>query len=327
MIQQVESPAHSISSPARRWIGNALVHYGVYVSLLILLLVAALISPDIYRGNSLFLILRQASQLGLVAIGQTLVMLVAGLDLSVTGVIVMTSIIIAEVGAGQDSQIPLAVALALFFGVLVGLGNGLLVTKRNVPPFVATLGMLVLVRGALLAYTRGIPSGQVPDGLRLLGMPVGPLPLSFWLWILLNLVFGLILYATPYGRRIYAVGSNRETARLSGIAVDPVIISVYVLCSLLAAVAGVVLSGYVGYVDRYMGRGFDLDSITAAVIGGTTFTGGRGSLLGTMAGVLLVQFLSSMLLVLGLDVEVQLLVKGIVVIAAVGLYSSFSKTA
>jgi ribose transport system permease protein len=226
---------------------------------------------------------------------------------------------------GQDSRIWPGVALALLFGGLVGLGNGLLVTKRNVPPLVATLGMLVLVRGALLAHTRGIPSGQVPDALGVLSMPLGPLPLSFLLWIAFNALFGLILNRMPYGRRIYAAGSNREAARLSGIPVDRILISVYVLCALMAAVAGIVLSGYVGYVDRYLGRGFDLDSITAAVIGGTAFTGGRGTLVGTMVGVLLVQFLSSMLLILGLDIEVQLLVKGIVVIAAVALYSSFAR--
>jgi ribose transport system permease protein len=299
--------------------------YGVYISFALLLAVAFFITPEIYSRNTLFLILRQASQLGLVAIGQTLVMVVAGLDLSVTGVIVMTSVIIAEVGIGQDSRILPGVLLALLCGGLVGLGNGLLVTKRNVPPLVATLGMLVLVRGALLAHTRGIPSGQVPNGLGVLSMPIGPLPLSFLLWIAIYITFAVILTATPYGRRIYAVGSNREAARLSGVSVHWHLISAYVLCALLATVAGIVLSGYVGYVDRYLGRGFDLDSITAAVIGGTAFTGGRGTLIGTVAGVLLVQFLSSMLLILGLDIEVQLLVKGIVVIAAVALYSSFSR--
>jgi ribose/xylose/arabinose/galactoside ABC-type transport system permease subunit len=208
---------------------------------------------------------------------------------------------------------------------VVGLGIGLLVTKRNVPPLVATLGMLVLVRGALLAHTRGIPSGQVPDGLGVLSMSIGPLPLSFLLWIAFNLLFALILTGMPYGRHIYAVGSNREAARLSGIPVTWIVISVYILCSLMATIAGIVLSGYVGYVDRYLGRGFDLDAITAAVIGGTAFTGGRGTLMGTMVGVLLVEFLSSMLLILGLDIEVQLLVKGIVVIGAVALYSSFAR--
>ena len=322
MTEQIMGHGRSAGRARRRLF---LVRYGVYLSLLLLLIIAAVISPGIYNRNLLFLILRQASQLGLVAIGQTLVMLVAGLDLSVTGVLVLTSVIIAQVSMGEDARIAPAVALALLLGALIGLGNGLLVTKRNVPPFVATLGMLVLVNGATLAYTRGIPSGQVPAGLGLLGAALGPLPVSFLLWVGFTVLFSVLLYVTPWGRRIHAVGADREAARLSGLAVDRTRIAMYVICSLMAVVAGVVLSGYVGYVDRYLGRGFDLDSITAAVIGGTAFTGGRASLLGTMAGVLLVQVLSSMLLVLGLDIEVQLIVKGLVVIAAVALYSSFEQ--
>jgi ribose/xylose/arabinose/galactoside ABC-type transport system permease subunit len=303
-------------------IRHLLTHYGVYWALALLLIVAAIITPTMYTPQSIFLNLRQASQLGIVAIGQTLVMLVGGLDLSVTGVIVLTSVIIADVGEGQNSLIAPAVLIALVMGALIGLGNGLLITKRNVPPFVATLGMLVLIRGGQLAYTKGIPSGQVPGGLSLLGAPVGVMPVSFLLWVALSLLLGFILLRTPYGRRIFAVGSNRVTAYLSGVAVDRVLISVYVLCSLLAVLAGVVLSGYVGYVDRYLGRGFDLDSITAAVVGGTSFAGGKGTLLGTAAGVLLVQLLSSLMLQLGLDVQVQLIVKGLVIIGAVALYSS-----
>lgn len=303
-------------------IRHSLAKYGVYLALLLLLIVAGIISPSIYTAQSIFLNLRQASQLGIVAIGQTVVMLVGGLDLSVTGVIVLTSVIIADVSDGQNSMIGLAILIALGVGTIIGLVNGLLITKRNVPPFVATLGTLVLIRGAQLAYTKGIPSGQVPGGLSLLGAPVGVMPVSFLLWVGLSLLIAFVLLRTPYGRRIFAVGSNRITAHLSGVAVDRVLISVYLLCSLLAVLAGIVLSGYVGYVDRYLGRGFDLDSITAAVVGGTTFAGGKGSLLGTAAGVLLVQFLSSLMLQLGLDVQVQLVVKGLVVIAAVALYSS-----
>lgn len=317
----VHATRNTQHAPFRQFISA----YGVYVSLALLLVAAAVITPAMYSGNTLFLILRQASQLGLVAIGQTLVMLVSGLDLSVTGVIVLTSVVIAEMGNGQDSLILPGVLIALGLGVLVGLGNGWLVTKRNVPPFVATLGMLVLIRGAQLAYTKGIPSGQVPPGMGVLSASVGPFPASFLLWVAITAVMGYVLYATPYGRRIYALGSNREAARLSGVAVAPLLFSAYVLCSLLAVLAGIVLTGYVGYVDRYLGRGFDLDSITAAVVGGTAFTGGRGNLIGTMAGVLLVQFLSSWLLVLGLDVQVQLIVKGLVVVAAVALYAGFTR--
>lgn len=314
-----------VTSHQRLSVRRVLADYGVYLALALLLIVAAVISPSIYSPQSIFLNLRQASQLGLVALGQTLVMLVGGLDLSVTGVIVLTSVIIADVGEGQNSLIGPGVLLALALGALVGLGNGLLITKRNVPPFVATLGMLVLIRGGQLAYTKGIPSGQLPPGLSLLGAPLGMIPVSFLLWAGLSVVLGFILLRTSYGRRLFAVGSNRVTAHLSGVAVDRILISAYVLCSLLAVLAGIVLSGYVGYVDRYLGRGFDLDSITAAVVGGTSFAGGKGTLLGTAAGVLLVQLLSSLMLQLGLDVQVQLVVKGLVVIAAVALYSSANR--
>jgi ribose/xylose/arabinose/galactoside ABC-type transport system permease subunit len=295
--------------------------YGVYISLGLVLFFGLIVTPQIYQSQTLFLILRQASQLGLVAIGQTLVMLVAGLDLSVSAVIVLTSVVIAQVSRGAESMAVPAILVALLIGLLIGLFNGLLVTKRNVPPFVATLGMLVLIQGAQLAYTQGVPGGFLPRNIGVLNQAVGPLPLPFILWMGCNGIFAVLLYLTPYGRKIYAVGSNRETARLSGIRVDRVMISVYMLCSMMAVVAGIVLTSYVGYVDRYLGRGFELDSIAAAVIGGTAFTGGRGGLPGTVAGVLLVQFLGVIMLQMGLQVQFQMIVKGVVVILAVMLYS------
>ncbi|MBC7810090.1 MAG: ABC transporter permease [Burkholderiales bacterium] len=323
MMQQETIPAaRPVSFSPRQFI----LDYAVYMSLALLLIVAFFVTPQMFTQETLFLVLRQASQLGIVAIGQTLVMLVAGLDLSVGGVIVVTAIVIAKVTGGDDSQIPSALGLALVIGMLIGFANSLLITKRNVPPFVATLGMLVLVNGAQQAYTRGIPSGYIPDGLTVLNTGIGVFPVSFLLWIGLTLLMAFVLYGTSYGRRVFAVGSNREAARLSGINVDRTLISVYILCSIFAVIAGIVLTSYVGYVDRYLGRGFDLDSIAAAVVGGTAFTGGRGSLLGTVAGVLIVQFLSSMTLALGLDVQVQLIVKGLVIVAAVALYSLAART-
>nr|PZN53125.1 MAG: ABC transporter permease [Chloroflexota bacterium] len=304
-----------------------MLRYGVYVSLATLLVLALIFTPDLYKAQNLTLILRQAAQLGLVAIGQTLVLLVAGLDLSVGGVIVLTNVVIAEVSNGDNARLPLALAVALGLGALVGLANGLLVTRRNVPPFVATLGVLVFITGAQVAYTRGIPSGFVPNALNVVNQSVGPLPVSFLIWAGFTALFSFLLYLMPYGRRIYAVGSNREAARLSGLRVNRVLLSVYVLCSLMAVAAGIVLSGYVGYIDRYLGRGFDLDSIAAAVVGGTAFTGGRGGLFGTVAGVLIIQILSSMSLLLGLNVQVQFILKGLVIVAAVALYTMAARRA
>ena len=299
------------------------VRYGVYVSLAVLLLISVVATPELYKTENIFLVLRQASQLGLVAIGQTLVLIAAGLDLSVGGVIVLTSITIAQVAGTQDALLPGAILKAFALGAVVGLGNGLLITKRNVPPFVATLGVLVLTNGALLASTRGVPSGQVPPALGVLNQSVGQLPISISvvLWVGFTVLINFILTATPYGRRVFAVGSNREAARLSGINVERVIIGVYVACSLMAVVGGIVLSSYVGYVDRYLGRGLELDSIAAAVVGGTAFTGGRGSLAGTMAGVIIIQLLTYMTRQLGWNPQLQLAVKGLVIIAAVALYS------
>ena len=156
--------------------------YGVYIALVILLLIGAVLTPKLYAVDTIAVVMRQASQLGIVAIGQTMVLLVAGLDLSVGGIFIMTSVVVAEVGNGRNEMVIPAIATAMALGGLVGLGNGLLVTKRHVPPFVATLGMLVLVKGATQAYTRGVPSGFVPEVLGIVNRSWSFLSLPLILW-------------------------------------------------------------------------------------------------------------------------------------------------
>lgn len=317
LIQTYETGAGSSPWRLRKFVAD----YGVYIALAILLLAGALLTPKLYAVDTIAVVMRQASQLGIVAIGQTLILLVAGLDLSVGGVFIMTSVVVAEVGNGRDEMVIPAIALALALGGIVGLGNGWLVTKRRVPPFVATLGMLVLVKGVTQAYTRGVPGGFVPEILGIVNRSWSFLSIPLILWLGLSAIFIFVLRGTAYGRRVYAVGSNIEAARLSGIPVDAIRISIYVLGSLFAVISGIVLTGYVLYVDRFIGSGLDLDSIAAAVVGGTAFTGGRGGLLGTIAGVLIIQILSTMVVLLGLDVEVQFIIKGLVILGAVTLYS------
>jgi len=295
--------------------------YGVYLTLVILLIISALITPNMFEKETLAVMFRQCAQLGIIAIGQTMVMLVAGLDLSVGGVIVMTSMVVAEVSNGRNEMIPVAILIALIIGMLIGLANGLLITKRKVPPLVATLVMLFLVTGVQQAFTRGVPSGFVPEALGLVNKSWGFLSIPLLLWLILNGLFLIILRRTSYGRRIYAVGSNPEAARLNGIPVNFIKISVYVLGSGLAVISGVILTGYVGYVDRFIATGLDLDSIAAAVVGGTSFFGGKGQLMGTIAGVLIIQILSTMVVLIGLDIETQFIIKGLVILAAVSLYS------
>ena len=295
--------------------------YGVYLTLVILLIISALITPNMFEKETLAVMFRQCAQLGIIAIGQTMVMLVAGLDLSIGGVIVMTSMVVAEVSNGRNEMIPFAILIALIIGMLIGLANGLLITKRKVPPLVATLVMLFLVLGVQQAYTRGVPSGFVPEALGLVNKSWGFLSIPLLLWLILNVLFLIILRRTSYGRRIYAVGSNPEAARLNGIPVNFIKISVYILASGLAVISGVILTGYVGYVDRFIATGLDLDSIAAAVVGGTSFFGGKGQLMGTIAGVMIIQILSTMVVLIGLDIETQFIIKGLVILAAVSLYS------
>jgi ribose/xylose/arabinose/galactoside ABC-type transport system permease subunit len=254
-----------------------------------------------------------------------MVMLVAGLDLSIGGVIVMTSMVVAEVSNGRNEMIPFAILIALIVGMIIGLCNGLLITIRKVPPLVATLVMLFLVQGVQQAFTRGVPSGFVPESLGVVNKSWGFISIPLLIWIILNGLFLIILRRTSYGRRIFAIGSNPEAARLNGLPVNLIKISVYVLSSILAVISGVILTGYVGYVDRFIATGLDLDSIAAAVVGGTSFFGGKAKLIGTIAGVLIIQILSTMVVLIGLDIETQFIIKGLIILAAVSLYSIAQK--
>ena len=178
LAKPYESPV-----PDRRWKTRKFVaDYGVYIALVILLLAGAVLTPKLYSVDTIAVVMRQASQLGIVAIGQTMVLLVAGLDLSVGGIFIMTSVVVAEVGNGRNEMVIPAIATAMALGGLVGLGNGLLVTKRRVPPFVATLGMLVLVKGATQAYTRGVPGGFVPEVLGIVNRSWSFLSVPLILW-------------------------------------------------------------------------------------------------------------------------------------------------
>src|SRR5204862_463490 len=209
---------------------------------------------------------------------------------------------------------------ALAIAVGVGLANGLLVAWRKVPPFIATFGMLIFVGGARLAYTHGQASGNVPGWLRVVGIgQLGPLPNATLTWLVILALTGGILLFTRYGRWIYAVGANYEAARYAGVPTREVVVACYVACSVLALVAGLVLSGYIGYVDQRLGTDFNVNSIAAAIVGGTTFSGGRGSLLGTATGAILLSMLLDLVVVAGLPINWQLAVQGIVLVLATAI--------
>jgi ribose/xylose/arabinose/galactoside ABC-type transport system permease subunit len=284
----------------------------------VVLLVAAIFAPAFFLPTNLKTVLIQISVLGIVAVGQTMVLLVRSIDLSVSAVLALGAVIVVQTIAGN----PLWVSFIQAFGIaaLVGLANGLLITKRQVPPFIATFGMLVFVQGARLAYTKGQASGTVPEILRLISFQqVGPVPAALLVWLVINVIFIVILRYTRPGRWIYAVGGNPSAARYAGIRVDAVVIAVHMICSMLALLGGLLLSGYIGYVDLRLGSDYNLNSIAASIIGGTTFTGGRGNLFGTAAGVALLIMLLNLVVVLGLPIHWQLAMQGFVLVVAVAL--------
>jgi ribose/xylose/arabinose/galactoside ABC-type transport system permease subunit len=288
------------------------------IMIVVVMIVAAIFAPAFFSPSNLRTVSIQLAVLGVVAIGQTLVLLVRSIDMSVSAVLALGAVIVVQTEAGNS--IGLSLIQAFGIAALIGLANGFLVAKRHVPPFVATFGMLVFIQGARLAYTKGQASGTVPDLLRAISIePLGPIPAALVVWLLVNLVVGFMLHFTRVGRWVYAVGGNPGAAKYAGINVDWVLIGAHIVCSVFAILAGLLLSGYIGYVDLRLGADYNMNSIAAAVVGGTVFAGGRGNLLGTAFGVALLVMLLNLVVVLGLPIHWQYAMQGTVLVLATAL--------
>lgn len=280
----------------------------------------AAFEPGFYRPENLHVLMQQYAVLGLVTLGQMLVLLVGGIDLSVGAVMNASLIIIALMNRSHDHLLASLVA-SVGLGAAVGLTNGLLVSLRDVPPFAATLGMTASVEGAILVYTKGIPAGNIPASLRpvaLSGIGIVPYSLIICLAIAAGLIF--VLRRGAYGRKLYAVGRSPEVARRVAISTTYVRVVAYVMCGVLAALAGIILSAFVGYVDPKIGGDFNLESIAAAVLGGVAFTGGEGGAIGALAGVLFLLVLLNVLTLSSLSAFTQLIVQGVVLLVAVSAF-------
>jgi len=294
----------------------------IWIVLLGLMIAASLISDVFLTPRNLVVILKQAAPLGILAVGETIVLLSGGIDLSVASVMATASIFAAGISNGSDEHIWPVILLCLAFSLLVGVGNGLLVTKLGIPPFIATLGMILVVQGIRFVYSGGTPKSLVPPTLRSWGQgSSGPIPNGVIIWLAIVIMAAFVLSRTTFGRRLYAVGGNARVAYLSGVSVGQVKIAAYAICSLLAGIAGLVLVGYVGAADNWLGNGYELNAIAAVVIGGTAFEGGKGSQTGTVAGVLILTVLFTLVLLLQFDESVRRIIKGVAILLAAGLYA------
>jgi ribose/xylose/arabinose/galactoside ABC-type transport system permease subunit len=284
------------------------------------LVIATITTPELYERNNLTLIMFLAGVIGVTAVGQTIVLLTGGIDLSIGAVIGLTTVIVATQTDGRGSALPGAIVLAILGGAAVGLANGGLVLLRDVPPFVATFATFVLVQGAITAWTRGAPSGDIPDALDPIGADkVVGIPVPLWLFVGLASTAAVVLSRTTVGRRLYATGANRRAASLSGVRTGRVIAGAYVVSALLAVFAGLIDAAYIGHVDAQLSRSLNLDSVAAAVIGGVALTGGRGHIGQTAAGVALLAVLLVWMLQLGAGIGGQLAVEGAAILLAAWL--------
>ncbi|MFC0398844.1 ABC transporter permease [Paraburkholderia rhizosphaerae] len=310
------------TAPARALPLALVQRYGIYLFLVLLIALSGAWSPTFLRIDNVLNMLVQFAPLGIVVIGQTFVILVGGLDLSVASVMA-TAAVIATAFDSTNHSAPAIFGITFVLSVGAGLLNGLLVTKRQVSPFLATFATAVVLDGLRFAYTQGAPSGNVPPLFHVMGTgSIAGIPVNVLMLAVCAALFGTLLHLSTFGRRVYMVGGNPIAAKLVGVSPDTVRIACYVISALLAGLAGLTLSGYVGIVDNWVGRGFELDSIVAAVMGGLALSGGRGSLPGALAGAAILVIVFNIVLLLGMPVQAQIIVKGAIIIAASACYVS-----
>ena len=299
----------------------------VYVVLLALFIISGVL-VTVSTGGAYFTvdvvtsILVRAVALGLVAAGQTVVILAGSLDLSVAYTVSVTAVMASFIMQGEADRMGIATVAVLVIGVAIGLANGIIITKLRVNPFIATLGVGLMLRGVLNASFNNF-AGSVPPEYQALGYNfVGPVPLSV---ILLGLVFAVGWFAlryTRFGLHVFAVGGSEEVSRLSGVRSDRVLIGAHVICSLTAVLAGIFLVSRLRAGAPWVGTdgAYDLESIAAVVLGGTALTGGKGTIMGTLAGVLILAVLDSVFNALQITAFAKDVLRGIILIAAVAFY-------
>ncbi|MGV8968161.1 MAG: ABC transporter permease [Cellulomonas sp.] len=293
--------------------------------LVVAIVVFGFLNDRFIRPENLSLITQQVAVVGALAVGQTLIILTAGIDLSVGAIMVLSSMVMAQTAATNGVPGPIALVLGLFVGLLAGLVNGLLVTRLKLPPFIVTLGTLNIFLALTLLYSKGatVRGSELPAILTWTGTTFAlgqvRITIGVLLMILLYVVIAFALGQTAWGRHVYAVGDDQDAARLAGIAVGRVLLSVYVVAGSTFAVAGWILIGRINAASPNAGADANLDSITAVVIGGTSLFGGRGAVWGSLLGALIVGVFRNGLSLAGLDVLYQTLAVGVLVIVAVSL--------
>lgn len=306
-------------APAKRSLFQiiSLGQYGIVWGLVAMGIALTFLSPYFLSQRNLLNIARQSSMNAIIAAGMTIVIVSAGIDLSVGSVLAFSSCVMAiPLKAGWPMGICLLIGLGT--GTMTGLVNGILITRGRLPPFIATLGMMSIARGGALVLLIGQPIAGFQESFRWIGEGyVGPIPMPVVIAVVMYVVLHLVMTQSRLGRYTYAIGGNEEAARLSGVNITLQKNVIYALSGFCAAVAGVILTARLGSAQPIAGVGYELDAIAAAVIGGASLAGGRGTLIGTIVGALIMGVLRNGLNLLDVNPFWQQVVIGTVILAAV----------
>ncbi|MBB1251537.1 ABC transporter permease [Rhizobium sp. G21] len=264
---------------------------------------------------------RQAAPLGIIALGQALILMMGRLDLSVGATAGLANVVLATAFTGNMAHMPFALGLTLALGLSVGVVNGLLVVALRIPAFLATLATSLVLAGAILVYTGGSPRGSIPPAFRTIseGWLFGILPWSVVMWIACGVILMLFVHYTLAGRKMLLSGANATAAKLNGIAADGMVILSFVLASLMATIGGILLSAITGMASIGIADSYTVDTIAAVVIGGALFSGGVFLPLGAAAGALILFFLQSLLYVMSLPPAARFVMQGAIIIIALAL--------
>ncbi|MDO4662509.1 MAG: ribose ABC transporter permease [Tissierellia bacterium] len=293
---------------------------GTVLALILLIVFVTVLNHSFISPNNLLNLLRQLTVNGFIAFGMTFVILTGGIDLSVGSILALTSVIF--VGLFTQMGVPVFVALliAILLGAVLGFVNGVFITKGKLAPFIVTLATMTIYRGLTLVYTDGRPIAGDRDSylFEFLGRGlILKIPFQVILFFIIFIILSIVLRKTAFGRKVYAVGGNEKASFIAGIKTDKVKIAIYTISGVMASIAGLILTSRLNSAGPQAGVSYEMDAIAAVVLGGTSMTGGKGSLTGTLIGVLILGVLNNGLNLLGVSSFYQQIVKGIVILLAV----------
>ena len=303
--------------------GFSMKKYGLMIGFLVIGVIISVITPSFLTPTNLLNILRQSSIVGVMAIGTAFVIIGGGFDISVGSLLALA----AAMSLKLQQSVPwyIAIVLVLCAGAAAGLVNGLLTAKVHIVAIITTLGTMTILRGLTYLYTGGYPITGSSADFEFIGSGyVGPIPFPIIIFLAMVIFWQFVLKRTTLGRYACAVGGNKEATRLSGVAVDFYHVMTFVIGGIMAAMAGIIYAARLNAATPLAGQGYELDAIASCVIGGTSVSGGEGSIVGILVGVLLLNVVNNMFNLLGIQVYIQYLIKGIIILTVVG-FDSYSR--